>query len=35
MKETSRAPPMTLEEIEKDPDLGMDIKHAEPAFEFV
>ena len=26
---------MTLEEIEKDPDLGMDIKVAEPGFEFV
>jgi hypothetical protein len=26
---------MTLEEIEKDPDLGLDVKVAEPTFEFV
>ena len=26
---------MTLEEIERDPDLGMDCKTAEPHFEFV
>ena len=25
---------MTLEEIEKDPDLGMDVKAIEPSFEF-
>jgi tRNA(Ile2) C34 agmatinyltransferase TiaS len=35
VKETQRAPPMTLEEIEKDPDLGFDTRVAEPSFEFV
>jgi len=33
IKETSRAPPATLEEIEKDPDLGMDYKVKDPKFE--
>ena len=35
VKETARAPPMTLEEIEKDPDLGFSNKIAEPSFEFI
>jgi hypothetical protein len=30
--ETGRAPPKTLEEIEKDPDLGMDYNIAVPKF---
>lgn len=33
MKETSRAPPQTLEEIEKDPDLGMNTVDFEPKFD--
>ena len=35
IKETQRAPPMTLEEIKDDLDLGMDLQMAEPKFEFV
>lgn len=35
IKETQRAPPMTLEEIKDDLDLGMDLAMQEPKFEFV
>ena len=35
IKETQKAPPMTLEEIKEDLDLGMDTVIAEPRFEFV
>jgi len=34
IRQTSRAPPETLEEIEKDPDLGMEYAMAEPTFDF-
>lgn len=33
VKETGKQPPRTLEEIEKDLDLGMDYKMAEPKFD--
>jgi hypothetical protein len=33
MKETSKAPPRTLEEIEKDLDLGMHYDIGVPKFE--
>ena len=35
IKETQRAPPMTLEEIKDDLDLGMELQMQEPKFEFV
>ena len=35
IKETQRAPPMALEEIKDDLDLGMDLAMQEPKFEFV
>lgn len=33
MKETGRAPPKSLEEIERDLDLGMSYDLKEPRFE--
>ena len=35
IKETQKAPPMSLEEIKDDLNLGMDAPTAEPRFEFV
>ena len=35
IKETQKGPPMTLEEIKADLDLGMGSDIAEPKFEFV
>jgi hypothetical protein len=34
MKETKRAPPRTKEEIERDPDLGMDAPDLDLKFQF-
>jgi hypothetical protein len=34
IKETQRAPPKTKEEIERDPDLGMDMPDLDLKFQF-